>query len=134
MPEGLPAYDRNTLLQELELFPRWYLRRHKRLQSDCAAGMPGRPCAPGCWPVRPQQPQVFVHRDFHSCNLLLTADDRIGVIDYQDAVQGPLTYDLASLLWDRYISLATRSMEQWMEQFRHLVAPGTSRRGLDALV
>ena len=71
-----------------------------------------------------KQPQVFVHRDFHSCNLhVLTNSDDTGVIDFQDAVCGPLTYDLASWLWDRYITWPRDELLQWMEQAHAVLAP-----------
>jgi aminoglycoside/choline kinase family phosphotransferase len=120
---ALPAYNRALLLQELELFPRWYLHRHKGLQFDCHGWDAWEALCTHLVGNALEQPQVFVHRDFHSCNLLLTDDDRIGVIDFQDAVYGPLTYDFASLLWDRYISWPRPQLEEWMEQFRQQVAP-----------
>ena len=64
------------------------------------------------------QPAVFVHRDFHSCNLMDTGDDRPGIIDFQDAVVGPISYDLISLLLDRYISWPRPSLEEWLDGFR----------------
>ena len=69
------------------------------------------------------QPQVFVHRDFHSCNLHQLPNGDIGVIDFQDAVCGPLTYDLASWLWDRYITWPRSQLESWMLQARQTLAP-----------
>jgi aminoglycoside/choline kinase family phosphotransferase len=64
------------------------------------------------------QPQCFVHRDFHSCNLLETSGKRIGIIDFQDAVLGPISYDLVSLIWDRYIHWPRAQIESWIEAFR----------------
>jgi aminoglycoside/choline kinase family phosphotransferase len=69
-----------------------------------------------------QQPQVFVHKDFHSCNLLQTPRGP-GVIDFQDGVRGPVTYDLVSLLWDRYIAWPRERLEDWMLQLRPRLAP-----------
>ena len=71
------------------------------------------------------QPQVFVHRDFHSCNLLHADGAQPGIIDFQDAVRGPVTYDLVSLLWDRYISWPRARLEGWMESCRTTLAPET---------
>ena len=67
-----------------------------------------------------RQPQAFVHRDFHSCNLLVREDGGLAVIDFQDAVRGPLSYDLASLLWDRYITWPRPRVEAWIESFRQV--------------
>ena len=64
-----------------------------------------------------------MHRDFHSCNLHRVDDGEPGIIDFQDAVLGPASYDLASWLWDRYISWPRASLEDWMEQARPLLAP-----------
>jgi N-acetylmuramate 1-kinase len=62
-----------------------------------------------------QQPQTFVHRDYHSRNLMLTEDNNPGVIDYQDAVVGPITYDLVSLLKDCYIKWPKNEIDNWVD-------------------
>jgi len=122
---GLPPYDRQRLLEEMELLPRWYLERHLGIELSC-----------GDWDIWEdlctrligsalEQPKVFVHKDFHSCNLLVMPDCSLGVIDFQDAVRGPLTYDFASLIWDRYIAWPRTRVEGWMEAFRQMVAPST---------
>lgn len=122
---GLPGYSRKRLQDELELFPTWYLRKHKGLEPDCAFFDYWESLCTDLMVSAETQPQVFVHRDFHSCNLLLTADQTIGIIDYQDAVCGPLSYDLASLLWDRYEPWPRKRLERWMELFRLQVAAAT---------
>jgi aminoglycoside/choline kinase family phosphotransferase len=119
---GLPEYDRDRLLTELELFPRWYLERHKQISISCEDWDIWEDLCTRLIASAQQQPQVFVHRDFHSCNLLKLASGEVGVIDFQDAVRGPLSYDLISLLWDRYISWPRSRLEAWMEQFRQQVA------------
>jgi len=65
-----------------------------------------------------EQPQVFVHRDYHSRNLMVTAENNPGIIDYQDAVFGPITYDLVSLLRDCYISWPTEQVKAWALHYR----------------
>lgn len=111
--DGLPAYDEQVLQSELDLFPDWYLERHR-----------GRPLAGaerGVWAdvcnaliaSATRQPQVFVHKDFHSCNLLQTGEGP-GLIDFQDALRGPVSYDLVSLLWDRYIAWPRARLEEWL--------------------
>jgi hypothetical protein len=67
-----------------------------------------------------RQPQVFVHRDFHARNLMVLDDNQIGVIDFQDAVMGPITYDLVSLYKDCYISWPRDKVQQWVEAYRQL--------------
>jgi aminoglycoside/choline kinase family phosphotransferase len=122
---GLPAYGRQKLAEELELFPKWYLQRHKGITLSCEDWDVWEALCTRLILSAQSQPQVFVHRDFHSCNLLHTSDDRIAVIDFQDGVQGPWTYDLASLLWDRYIAWPRSRLEAWMEEFRQRLAPDT---------
>ncbi|HFC93193.1 MAG TPA: aminoglycoside phosphotransferase, partial [Leucothrix mucor] len=65
-----------------------------------------------------EQPQAFVHRDYHSRNLMLTETDNPGIIDYQDAVLGAITYDLVSLLRDCYIAWSENKVEQWALAYR----------------
>lgn len=122
---GLPEYDRQRLLDELELFPRWYLERHHGLTLDCEQWDAWEALCTRLVAAAYEQPRVFVHRDFHSCNLLDAPDGTIGLIDFQDAVRGPLTYDFVSLLWDRYIAWPRSRLEGWMEDFRARVAPET---------
>lgn len=114
----LPEYDSVLLRKEMDLFPDWYLGHHRnslpREQFDTA------------WDgfcnyiidSALQQPRCFVHRDFHSCNLMRTGNNRVGIIDFQDAVRGPISYDLISLLWDRYIHWPRTQIETWVENFR----------------
>jgi aminoglycoside/choline kinase family phosphotransferase len=124
--DGLAGYDRGRLQEELELFPDWYLGRHKGIHLSCSQLDLWEDLATRLILSAEAQPQVFVHRDFHCCNLLVQPGDRLAVIDFQDAVQGPLSYDLASLLWDRYIPWPRSQLEGWMEDFRARVAPGRS--------
>lgn len=101
---GLPAYDSARLAAELELFPEWYVQRHHgaTLDEKETAGLRGvlRLLAEHCAAGTP----VFVHRDFHSPNLMVCEEARFGpnpgVLDFQDALAGPITYDLASLVMD----------------------------------
>ena len=116
--DQLPEFDTRKLQSEMDLFPDWYLGQHRKHtaheQFDSVwAGF----CQQIIESAR-NQPQGFVHRDFHSCNLLKTKDDRIGIIDFQDAVRGPLSYDFISLIWDRYIHWPRDRIEAWVEEFR----------------
>lgn len=96
----LPEYDETLLKRELMLFPEWYLSKHLNFPApeflteifDLLINN------------AKQQPQVVVHRDYHSRNLMHTNKNSPGIIDFQDAVIGPVTYDLVSLLRDCYIS------------------------------
>jgi N-acetylmuramate 1-kinase len=107
-PGLLPDYDRALLLRELELFPVWYLGRHKGVQLSDTQANTLYAAFESILAVNLAEPRVFVHRDFHSRNLMVSSPNP-GVLDFQDAVYGPLTYDLASLFKDAYI--------RWDEEF-----------------
>ena len=103
--ERLPCYDRDALLREMGLFPQWFLGTHLGLDADA----PVRAMIDRLFGVLVDsalaQPTTFVHRDYHSRNLMVTGVDNPGILDFQDAVQGPVTYDLVSLLKDCYFVL-----------------------------
>ncbi|MGK0674629.1 MAG: phosphotransferase [Halothiobacillaceae bacterium] len=114
---GLPAYDDELLLREMRLFDTWYLERHLDMRlSEEERELLERTYAMLSERAR-AQPQVFVHRDYHSRNLMLTQDRPPGVIDFQDAVVGPLTYDLISLLRDSYIEWPEERVRHWAFTF-----------------
>ena len=119
--EGLAPYNPVLLQQELDEFPEWYLQHHKQQPFSVEEQQQWQQFCQCLLAELTAQPQVFVHRDFMSSNLLRTADGQVGVIDFQDAVQGPVTYDLASLLWDRYDSWPRPQLENWIEQARQAV-------------
>lgn len=101
---GLPHYDEARLLAELQLFPQWYVERHCRARlSDAEQAMLQQVFSTLAKDAS-AQPVVLVHRDFHSPNLVVSDEPgqgpNPGVIDYQDALAGPITYDLASLVMD----------------------------------
>ena len=116
----LPDYDEALLLSEMELFRRWYLARHlglaltrnqNRVLDECFATLVASARA---------QPRVWVHRDYHSRNLLVTDRNNPGITDFQDAVLGPVTYDLVSLLRDCYIAWPHARVEDWAKGYRRL--------------
>ena len=114
----LPLYDRTLLLREMELLPDWYIARHRgyELSERQRAGLSS--CFEALIANNLAQAQVFVHRDYHSRNLMVCdrgADGggNPGVLDFQDAVRGPLTYDLASLLKDAYIEWEEARILDW---------------------
>ena len=121
---GLPDYDDARLQQELDLFPDWYLARHRGLRFNRQESAAWQAACTLLRASANEQPRVFVHRDFHSCNLLLREDDLPGIIDFQDAVAGPVTYDFVSLLWDRYIAWPRGRLETWAEDMRRRLDPG----------
>lgn len=113
----VPVYDRSLLLNEMELFREWYLGKHiglglseqqQSLLDDVFSLLANEALS---------QPQVLVHRDYHSRNLMITDENNPGILDFQDAVIGPVTYDLVSLLRDCYIRWPTQQVESWVESY-----------------
>jgi len=117
-PGELPAYDQALLAEELGRFPDWFAERllgcrlaaEERVLVDAAAQL--------LIDSALEQPSVVVHRDFHSRNLMLCERGELAVIDFQDAVYGPLTYDLVSLLRDCYIRWPAQRVSDWALAFR----------------
>jgi len=106
-PDVLPEYDRALLTRELNLFPDWYVARHLDIKLDDAQESTLRAVFEKILANNLAQPKVFVHRDYHSRNLMVIDKDypaNPGIIDFQDAVYGPITYDLVSLYRDAYIT------------------------------
>ena len=119
MANILPDYDRALLLREMCLFSDWFLSQHlnitlttdmQNILNDSFACLIENAL---------EQPQVFVHRDYHSRNLMLSDTHNPGILDFQDAVLGPITYDVVSLLKDCYIAWPESSVTQWLEHYRH---------------
>jgi len=109
-----PAYDRDLLLREMMLYPEWYVTRHKGLQLTEQQRTTLLSAFETLIAGNLAQPAVFVHRDYHSRNLMLLAgESNPGVLDFQDAVTGPITYDLVSLLRDAYIRWPEERVLDW---------------------
>ena len=129
--DDLPDYDEKLLLQEMDLFHDWFLNRllDIHLNADQLA----------CWDrIKRElvdnaiaQPRVFVHRDYHSRNLMKLDVDNPGILDFQDAVLGPVTYDLVSLLRDCYIAWPLDQVEAMVQEF-HRQAVADQRVDVDA--
>ena len=130
--DQLPVFDATRTIPEMELLPEWFLQRHLG-------------CAPDCddWDVieaafrliaaaADEQPRRFMHRDFHSRNLLIAEHNNPaiiapgllspGIIDFQGAMLGPIAYDLASLLRDCYIAWPVERIDAWVERYRQRLA------------
>lgn len=123
--DSLPHYDGAMLQREMSLFSEWFLERllDVDLTSFDRGGL--RVSFESLERSALEQPLVCVHRDFHSRNLMVTSEDAPGIIDFQDAVKGPITYDLVSLFRDCYISWPDDEVYAWVEQFRAgLIAKG----------
>lgn len=113
----LPAYDEALLRRELELFPEWYLGRHLGVQLAAEQRRVLEETFRRILSNNLAQPRVYVHRDWHSRNLMLTAENNPGVIDFQDAVYGPITYDLVSLYKDAYIRWDEEQVLDWSVRY-----------------
>jgi aminoglycoside/choline kinase family phosphotransferase len=122
----LPDYDETLLLRELNLFPEWYLDRHLHVVPGATQKAELDRIFQRIVQNNLAQPRVFVHRDYHSRNLMVTTPNP-GIIDFQDAVYGPITYDLVSLFKDAYISWDEERILDWLirywEQARKLGLP-----------
>lgn len=119
-PQFLPAYSQKLLLDEMELFRDWLLVRHlgqsltdeqQRLLDDSFDLL---------MKSAMEQPAVWVHRDYHSRNLMRTTRHNPGILDFQDAVSGPITYDLVSLLKDCYIEWPREQVISWVKGYHQL--------------
>ncbi len=121
---NLPGYDALLLQQEMELFANWYLQVHKKRPFSASERLEWNGVCTRLTRSADEQPRVFVHRDFHSCNILQTRSGEPGIIDFQDAVSGPLSYDFVSLLWDHYITWPRERLESWMMDFHRQLEPG----------
>jgi len=115
-PNVLPAYDAALLMREMQLFPEWYLAKHLNVNLDAAQ----QSVLDKTFTILTQnilsQTQVYVHRDYHSRNLMVCKNNP-GILDFQDAVYGPITYDLVSLLKDAYISWEEADMMDWVVRY-----------------
>jgi N-acetylmuramate 1-kinase len=118
--ELLP-YDREPLARELTLMPEWFLGRHLEVQSSASEAQVIARAFEFLIVEALAQPTVFVHRDFHSRNLMVVEDRNPGIIDFQDALRGPVGYDLVSLLKDCYISWPRERVVRWVSGYRSLL-------------
>ena len=115
----LPLYDETLLRNEMDLFPEWYLGKHLGLQLSEKHKDVLEQTFAALVKNSLEQPQVCVHRDYHSRNLMVNENDpqSPGVIDFQDAVIGSVTYDLVSLLKDCYIQWPREKVEAWVKYY-----------------
>jgi aminoglycoside/choline kinase family phosphotransferase len=116
-PDVLPEYDRPMLLRELNLFPEWYIGKHLGISLDATQNAALNKVFDAILANNLAQAQVYVHRDYHSRNLMVCRPNNPGVLDFQDAVYGPITYDLASLLRDAYIQWDEEMVLDWVIRY-----------------
>ncbi|MGB1262804.1 MAG: aminoglycoside phosphotransferase family protein [Cognaticolwellia sp.] len=119
--DNLPYYDEKFVKTELAIFSDWLLEQHlgiyltevEKSQLTC--------CFDVLITAITEQPKVFMHRDYHSRNIMLLEDKKLGIIDFQDAVQGPIVYDLVSLLRDCYVRWPNELIAPLIESYRQQV-------------
>jgi len=116
-PGVLPEFDRAFILRELAIFPEWYLNRHLGVTLDEKQQATLDKVFEAIASNVLAQQQVFMHRDFHSRNLMFLDHGNPGVLDFQDAVYGPVTYDLASLLRDAYVQWDEEIVLDWVVRY-----------------
>jgi aminoglycoside/choline kinase family phosphotransferase len=113
----LPNYDEELLQRELDLFPEWYLKKHLHIELTELQSSQIKQAFEFIIQNNLAQEKVYVHRDYHSRNLMVTKKNNPGVIDFQDAVYGPITYDISSLWRDAYIAWPEERVLDWVIQF-----------------
>ena len=118
--DELPPYDHTLLRREMQLFPDWYMEKHLGMTLGSAQRTVLDESFERLAQAALQQPRVCVHRDFHSRNLMITPHNNPGILDFQDAVIGPVTYDLVSLLRDAYIAWPRARVEDWVRGYHEL--------------
>ena len=112
----LPPYDEALLRRELNLFPEWYIGQHLQAMLDDKQSATLQTVFQRIIANNLAQPRVYVHRDYHSRNLMVSTPNP-GILDFQDAVYGPITYDLASLFKDAYIRWEEAEVLDWLIRY-----------------
>ncbi len=120
----LPLYDAVLLNREMELFHDWFLEKLLGISLDQEQQATWQSAKQALIENALAQPQVFVHRDYHSRNLMKRESNNPGILDFQDAVNGPITYDLVSLLRDCYIDWPQERVEQLALDYYEMVRAG----------
>lgn len=116
-PDVLPNYDAALLTREMQLFPDWYIAKHLNVSLDDKQQATLKHTFELLNRNILAQGQVYVHRDYHSRNLMVTHQNNPGVLDFQDAVYGAITYDLVSLLRDAYIAWDEEKVIDWLVRY-----------------
>ncbi|KTC85499.1 MULTISPECIES: aminoglycoside phosphotransferase family protein [Legionella] len=116
----LPAFDKNFILYELNVFKEWFLQAYLKIELSAEEEVLINQTFDWLSNEILQQPKVVIHRDYHSRNIMLLANSepvQLGVIDFQDAMYGPFTYDLVSLLKDCYVQWPREQVMNWLTYF-----------------
>jgi aminoglycoside/choline kinase family phosphotransferase len=123
--QQLPTYDYDFIAFELSIFRDWLCGRHLGIDFSVVEEEQWQEVCEVLIDNALQQKQVFMHRDFHSRNLMLTDENNPGILDFQDAVEGPLTYDVVSLFKDCYIKWPADKVKAWALQYFERLSPET---------
>ena len=115
--QKLPAYDYDFIAFELSIFRDWLCERHLGIDFSDNEEACWQECCEVLLDNALRQKQVFMHRDYHSRNLILAAENNPGILDVQDAVEGPITYDVVSLFKDCYIKWPADKIKEWALQY-----------------
>jgi len=115
--QQLPSYDYDFVAFELSIFRDWLCGRHLGIDFSIDEERQWQECCEVLINNALRQRQVFMHRDYHSRNLMLTAENNPGILDFQDAVEGPLAYDVVSLFKDCYIKWPADRVKEWALQY-----------------
>lgn len=124
----LPVYDETLLRFELSVFRDWLCGTHLGLKFSDDEDRCWQVCCDVLVDNAMRQPQVFVHRDYHSRNLMVMQQGNPGILDFQDAVEGPITYDLVSLLKDCYVQWPADQVRQWALSYYRKLSAATLER------
>ena len=116
-PNVLPNYDEALLQRELDLLPEWYLKKHLGIELTDLQQAQLKKSFELIIENNLAQAKVYVHRDYHSRNLMVTEVNNPGILDFQDAVYGPITYDASSLWRDAYIAWPEERVIDWVIKF-----------------
>ena len=115
--QNLPAYDYDFVAFELSIFRDWLCGRHLGIDLSDDEERHWQQCCEVLINNAHRQKQVFMHRDYHSRNLMIASENNPGILDFQDAVEGPLTYDVVSLFKDCYIKWPADKINEWALQY-----------------
>jgi aminoglycoside/choline kinase family phosphotransferase len=129
--QHLPGYERAILEREMKLMPEWFCARHLQLELGASEQQMLADTFEVLCREALSQPRVFVHRDYHSRNLMVFPGDNPGVLDFQDALNGPVTYDLVSLFRDCYIEWPAARVRDWVLRYRSMAQAGGVDVGAD---
>lgn len=129
--ESLPLYNETLLQQEMELFREWFIKKHLNIKLNNDENEYLNTVFQILADNALQQPQVFVHRDYHSRNIMTIENGTLGIIDYQDSVKGPITYDLVSLLRDCYISWPDEMVYELCLSFYEMLKSKSTIQSID---